>query len=251
MASSWPLPALLVWAASALLQRALLGWGAPPAAAWAMAASLGVAAALLTPSRARQLMLVSGHPLATLLAGQSSALPAWAWLVPLALLALAYPLRTWRDAPLFPTPADALRGLAQQVSLPPGARVLDAGCGLGHGLRALRREYPQAQLSGIEWSAPLAWLARLRAQRWGLHARIRRGDMWAAAWSQADLVYVFQRPESMARVWAKARAELAPGSTLVSLAFEVPGVAADAVLPGHEAAGSLGCALLVWVYRLR
>ena len=41
---------------------------------------------------------------------------------------------------------------------PPGAHVLDAGCGLGHGLQALRRAYPQAQLHGMEWSWPLRLL---------------------------------------------------------------------------------------------
>jgi Asp-tRNA(Asn)/Glu-tRNA(Gln) amidotransferase A subunit family amidase len=48
----------------------------------------------------------------------------------MALLLAAYPLRTWRDAPLFPTPVDALDGLAAQLPLVAGARVLDAGCGL-------------------------------------------------------------------------------------------------------------------------
>ena len=71
---------------------------------------------------------------------------------------------------MFPTPAGAL-GLARLVPLPPEARVLDAGCGLGDGLRELHREYPQTQLAGVEWSWPLrlacAWRCRFRAH----HAR--------------------------------------------------------------------------------
>jgi len=45
--------------------------------------------------------------------------------------------------------------------------------------------------------------------------------MWSADWSVYDLVYVFQRPESMERVIAKASRELRPGAWLASLEFEV------------------------------
>ena len=51
--------------------------------------------------------------------------------------------------------------------------------------------------------------------------------MWARSWAGVDLVYLFQRPESMARAWDKARAELAPGAWLVSLEFDIPGRPAD------------------------
>ncbi|MGE5331900.1 MAG: class I SAM-dependent methyltransferase, partial [Nitrospirota bacterium] len=131
-----------------------------------------------------------------------------------------------------------LQGLAAQVPLAPGARVLDAGCGLGDGLRALRRAYPQARLEGVEWSWPLRFLCALRCP-W---AQVRRGDMWRTDWSSYQLVYLFQRPESMARAAAKAQAEMASGSWLVSLEFAVPGVLPQAQLrlPGDR---------VVWIYR--
>ena len=153
-------------------------------------------------------------------------MPAWGWLLPLALLALVYPLNAWRDAPLFPTPTGALQGLAQLAPLAAGARVLDAGCGLGDGLRELKREYPRAALDGLEWSWPLRFACAWRCR----DARVRRGDIWAADWSGYELVYVFQRPESMARAAEKATRELRPGAWLASLEFDVPGLAATKVL---------------------
>ena len=54
-------------------------------------------------------------------------------------------------------------------------------------------------------------------------AQVHWGDMWRADWSGYQLVYLFQRPESMARAAAKAQAEMAPGAWLVSLEFAVPG----------------------------
>lgn len=233
----WPLPAVLAWgmawAIFVLLERALpVGW------ALLLACTLPVAMSPLAASWWRRGLLAAGFPLALLLSGAAS-VPGWVWLAPLALLLLVYPLGAWRDAPLFPTPHGALADLGGAAPLPEGARVLDAGCGLGDGLIALRHAYPQAQLEGLERSGLLSMLCALRCP-W---ARVRRGDIWTADWSGYSLVYLFQRPESMERALAKARSEMPPGAWLVSLEFAVPGAQADATL-------SLEAGRKVWLYRI-
>ncbi|PXW97161.1 hypothetical protein C7444_105261 [Sphaerotilus hippei] len=235
----WPLPALLVWALAWTSTVLLVRQGLAPGAALLAGALLAGALALKAGSRWRRLITATGFPVSALLSGWGGTLPAWLWLVPLGLLALAYPLRAWSDAPMFPTGRGALDALPSVVPLPAGASVLDAGCGLGHGLQALHRCWPQAVLHGIEWSRPLARLARWRCRG----ARITAGDMWSASWSAHDLVYLFQRPESMSRAWAKARGEMRPGSWLISLEFAVPDQAPSAVLdvPGQRR---------IWVYRV-
>lgn len=220
----WPLPALAAWAACWALWGALSAAGASAWLAALGAAVAGLGCAWHAGSRMRALVIAAGFPLSLLGAG-AAALPAWAWLAPLALLWLLYPRRAWRDAPLFPTPRGALDGLAAALPLPAAARVLDAGCGLGHGLRALQRAYPQARLEGVEWSWPLALLARARCRR----VKVRRGDLWASDWADFDLVYLFQRPETMARAWAKASAEMDRGAWLASLEFPIDGVRAQRV----------------------
>ena len=245
----WPAPALATWLAAWALWWAL-SWALKPAASvlgwpamvpWVLATASGALLALMPrlASGWRRCFMAAGFPVSAALGGAAAGVPAWAWLLPLALLLAAYPLRAWRDAPLFPTPVDALRGLADAVPLPPGARVLDAGCGLGHGLAALRATWPQARLEGVEWSWPLRLASALRCP-W---ARVRQGDMWAADWSGNAVVYLFQRPESMARAWAKVQAELAPGAWLVSLDFVVPDVEPTLALrrPGAQP---------VWAYRV-
>lgn len=231
----WPLPALAAWLLAWGGFGALRAAGVPAAAAFALALALGAAAALAAQGRWRRLIAAGGFPLSALALGAAGGVPTWAWGAALLPLALAYPLRAWRDAPFFPTPSQALDGLAQALPLPPGARVLDAGCGLGHGLAALRRQWPAAELHGTEWSRPLAWAAR----RWRRDARVQRGDMWAQPWGGFDLVYLFQRPESMARAWDKACLE-APGAWLASLEFPVPGVAPAARVGSRP----------VWIYRI-
>jgi len=234
----WPLPALLAWAGAWALFVGLIGWGWLAWVALTVACTLGVALSVLAPTWWRRAIIGLGFPLSLALSGAVT-LPAWAWLLPLALLLLIYPLNAWRDAPLFPTPAHALRDLAAQAPLPTGARVLDAGCGLGDGLQALREAYPQAQLHGLEWSWPLRALCALRCP-W---ARIRQGDIWRADWRPYALVYLFQRPESMQRAVDKARLELPPGSWLVSLEFEARALVPQAVLRCADGRP-------VWLYRM-
>ena len=180
----WPLPALAAWAAAWALFVALRAADVSPSLAMCAGTCLGLGLGGFGTTRMRKAVIAAGFPLSLLASGVAVALPAWAWLLPLALLLGLYPRHAWRDAPLFPTPAGALDALTLALPLPPGARVLDAGCGLGHGLRALRR-----------------------------------ADLWAGSWADYDLVYLFQRPESMARALDKARLEMRTGSWLASLEF--------------------------------
>lgn len=236
----WPAPALLVWLLGWLvfvLSQPLIG-GLP---ALLLACSLGVVLSVCAERWWRRLMIAAGFPLSlalTLSISGVAMVPTWAWLLVVAVLLLVYPLNAWRDAPLFPTPALALRELPRHAPLAPGASVLDAGCGLGHGLVALRAAYPHARLHGVEWSWLLRWACALRCP-W---AHIRRGDLWRGDWRDVDLVYLFQRPESMARATDKAIAELRAGAWLVSLAFEAEALQATAVIRGDNGHP-------VWLYR--
>jgi SAM-dependent methyltransferase len=237
----WPLPAVLTWAVVWVLFKQLVEQGVATDVALAGATALGLAFSLWGNSWWRRLLIAGGFPLSAALTFPAlglAAVPAWAWLVPLLLLLLVYPLNAWRDAPLFPTPGQALDNLALYAPLPDGARVLDAGCGLGHGLAALRRAYPRAVLHGLEWSWPLRGLSAVRCP-W---AQIRQGDIWKADWSGYDMVYLFQRPESMARAANKAFAELRPGAWLVSLEFQARTlkVRAQFSTPGGK---------MVWLYQ--
>ncbi len=217
---TWPLPALLAWGLAWLIFTGLTSLGV--AAGLAFAGAAGIGALLAAPLGVagttpwRRVFIVAGFPLSLLASGMAATVPAWAWLLPLALLLLLYPISSWRDAPLFPTPAGGLRGLAAVAPLPTPGAIVDAGCGLGDGLRELHREYPTARLDGLEWSWPLrvacAWRCRF--------ARVRRADIWAADWAVYDMVYLFQRPESMPRASEKAARELRPGAWMASLEFE-------------------------------
>jgi hypothetical protein len=152
---------------------------------------------------------------------------------------LIYPKRAWKDAPLFPTPRRALRLLPDHITLLADAKVLDAGSGMGDGLIALRDAFPRAQLHGLEMSWPLRLLSALRCP----FARIRQGDIWQADWRDFELVYMFQRPETMPRAVEKAQAELSPGAWLVSLEFEAREIEPFAVVESPDGRP-------VWLYQM-
>ena len=235
----WPLPALLGWALSWAVFEVMRSADAPTTIALAAGVATGAACSLAAGTRSRRAIVALGFPLSVFASGIAAALPGWAWLLPLVLLALVYPVHAWRDAPLFPTPTGALDGLAALVPLPPRSRLLDAGCGLGAGLRELHRAYPDAAINGIEWSGLLrlacAWRCRF--------AQVRRGDIWAADWSGFEMVYLFQRPESMARAASKAMNELRPGAWLASLEFEATTLVPTKILECPDGRR-------VWLYRM-
>ena len=227
----WPLPALGAWGVAWLSFALAASEGVPAEVAVLLALWMPLWLAWCCPSPLRRVLLMGGFPLALWLQGQVS-LPAMLWLAPLALLLLLYPMRAWRDAPLFPTGVHALKGLSQQLGVEGSVSILDAGSGLGHGLRALRVEWPQARLNGVEHSAVLALLSRL----WCRDAQVEQGDMWRCDWAPHDIVYLFQRPESMPRAWDKACKQMRPGSWLVSLEFALPSAPPDVLLlkPGER-----------------
>ena len=254
-ALTWPVPAVLTWLAAWALARGLQSAGAPGWASLLLPTALGACAALwpaVATTAWRRVFVAAGFPLSVLAlglthgggaTGQGGGL-AWWWLAPLAVLALAYPRRAWRDAPVFPTPRGALRELARHVKLPAGARVLDAGCGMGDGLIELHRALPEARLEGVEWSALWRAVSAWRCP-W---ATVRRGDMWADDWAAYDLVYLFQRPETMPRAMAKARREMRAGSWLISLEFEARDAEGQAWQP--SARWVLEGERPVWAYRV-
>jgi len=235
----WPGPALLAWSGSWALMWALRGVNVSPWMAVTASVTASAVCSVFGQTMWRRGWIALGFPLSLVTCGAAGALPGWAWLLPLGVLLGLYPLNAWRDAPVFPTPEGALAGLGVEVPLHDMARVLDAGCGLGDGLRELRREYPRVRLDGLEWS----WLLRLVCGWRCRYAKVRRGDMWATDWRDYELVYLFQRPESMGRAAVKAREQLRPGAWLASLEFPIPDLVATQQLACRDGR-------IVWLYQM-
>ncbi|WP_236657981.1 class I SAM-dependent methyltransferase [Limnohabitans sp. TS-CS-82] len=236
---TWPVPALLAWGSSWLIFKALQTVGLSETIALVTATFWGGFLSKFGSTTMRKALIVLGFPLSMLVSSSTLHMPPLAWLMLLGLIVLVYPRKAWRDAPLFPTPKKALKHLPDHITLLGGARILDAGSGMGDGLIALRDAYPRADLNGLEMSWPLRILSAMRCS----FARIRQGDIWLADWRSYDLVYLFQRPESMPRAVEKAEAEMRRGAWLVSLEFEARELVPHAVVYGADGRP-------VWMYQV-
>ncbi|MCW5623938.1 MAG: class I SAM-dependent methyltransferase [Burkholderiales bacterium] len=132
--------------------------------------------------------------------------------------------------PLFLSNAETCAALVDLLPTDRPFRFLDIGCGIGTVLRALPSHRPNGSFEGVE-IAPVPYLiARWRAAISG-RFHVSRRDLWTEDLSRYDVVYAFLSPVPMADLWNKARAEMRPGTLLISNTFPVDGVPADRILP--------------------
>ncbi len=165
-------------------------------------------------------------PAALTLALDAGDLPAWPFGVAFVALYLFFSNTARERVPLYLSnkrTADALLSLMRQRG---GTRFIDLGSGLGGVVRALDGEGRVAR--GVE-TAPMVWLLSAVLSRLTGRGRILRQDIWSTGLAQEDLVYAFLSTEPMPALYEKAKAEMKPGSLLVSNSFPVPGVEPDEV----------------------
>lgn len=156
-------------------------------------------------------------------------LPPWFSFAAFVFLLLTYWSIARTRVPLYVCGPAVWRMVSGQ--LPPGAfRFLDVGSGLGGLVLHLAAHHPSGRCAGVE-IAPLPWLvSRLRAWRAlgrGVRCTFLRGDYLRLDLAQEDVIFSFLSPVAMPVLWQKARAEMRPGTLLLSLEFPVPGVVPD------------------------
>lgn len=111
--------------------------------------------------------------------------------------------------------------------------LLDIGCGEGRLLSRLARAHPERNYVGIE-SAPVLYLLAYWRCRKLANCQIKYGDFWKISWEPYDVVFAFLSPEPMLWVWRKAERDMHENSALLSLAFSVPGIEEDDILPAQQ-----------------
>lgn len=148
--------------------------------------------------------------------------PGWFLLAFMALL-LVYRGAVSGQVPLYlsngPT-VDALQALLAERQ---ASSFLDLGAGIGSTVAPLARRLPDTQFTGIE-NAPLTWLLGWLRSRGRKNLDWCWGNLWDARLGEHDVVYAFLSPVPMAELWLKARAEMRPGTLLVSNSFPIPDV---------------------------
>ncbi len=110
-------------------------------------------------------------------------------------------------------------------------RIIDLGCGFGKSAWALAKAFPDAEVIGVDLSAPCLAMAAARAQAMGLaNMRFVQANVAAAGLEAggADLVtstmLIHELPiDVLAAVYGESRRMLAPGGALRFLDFQLTG----------------------------
>lgn len=134
--------------------------------------------------------------------------------------------------------------LIADLAPPPGARVLEIGCGTGRNMIVAARRYPQARFFGLDISEQMLSTARESVRRAGLEARITlaQGDatafdaqalFGAAAFERVFFSYSLSMIPDWRGALAQGAAATAPGGALQVVDFGrqegLPGVAKAAL----------------------
>jgi len=137
------------------------------------------------------------------------------------LITTGWALPVTRGALFIPTPSIRVKTFLDAIPMSSQNLLVDLGCGDGRVLRAARKRYGVRTL-GFEIN-PFAYFT---AKLWSLRVKgikIRWRDFWKEDLSDANVVFCYLFPDVMKRLAEKLKAELHPGTWVVSCNFPIPG----------------------------
>lgn len=152
--------------------------------------------------------------------------------------------RPWFEQRLGPTLAGV--AVVDDVLSRPGARIVDVGCGFGWSTLALARQYPDAELHGVDVDRPSVAAARAAATAAGLDDRVtfHLGDAAELALAEPfDAAFAFESVHDMPRpveVLDAVRRAMHPDGVVVVMdeavgdEFTAPADEIDRVMYGYS-----------------
>jgi SAM-dependent methyltransferase len=134
-----------------------------------------------------------------------------------------------KDVVWVPTPEILVEAMLDLAEVTPADVVVDLGSGDGRNVIAAARRGARAR--GVEYNPEMVELSRRRAAEAGVAGRAEfvEGDMFAADFSDADVLALFLLPSNLLRLRPKFLA-LAPGTRIVSNTFTIQDWDADETL---------------------
>jgi cyclopropane fatty-acyl-phospholipid synthase-like methyltransferase len=138
------------------------------------------------------------------------------------ILIVTYFLGIFRGAPFVPTQADALERMIRSARIKPGEKLADLGSGDGRIVIAAGKAGAEAH--GFEINPLLVWYSRRQIKKAGLSGRafIHWKSFWRQDFSEFQIITIFGITSIMKDLEQKLKAELAPGSRVVSNIFRFP-----------------------------
>ncbi len=143
------------------------------------------------------------------------------------------------QVPFFPSRPIVWQQVAKLIPQDKPVRLIDIGSGLGDMAMHIAKFRPDGHVEGIE-IAPLPWMiSYVRAKIHRSSAWFKLGDYRALDFANYDVIFAYLSPVAMLALWAKAQQEMLSGSMLISLEFDIPGVAPSLCIEGDGHSPSL------------
>jgi SAM-dependent methyltransferase len=128
------------------------------------------------------------------------------------------------QVPYYPSGQGACDIVTKLIDHEKQLKILEIGSGLGGFSIQLAKIHPKSTYMGIE-IAPLPFLISLiRSKYQGSKVRFKLGNYEKVDFAHFDLVFAYLSPAAMPKLYEQCKAQMKPGSILVSHEFNVPGV---------------------------
>lgn len=138
------------------------------------------------------------------------------------------------QVPFYPSGQATWDAVAALLPADQPLHVIDIGSGLGGAVLYLSRLRPDSRFVGIEL-APLPWLvSQVRALLGRSRGAFVRGDYTRLDFRDYDAIFAYLSPAAMTALWQKARAEMRPGTLLLSYEFIIEDMQPDVVVHPKE-----------------
>jgi len=125
-----------------------------------------------------------------------------------------------RGAPFVPTPIDAVEAMVNAADLKDGQKIYDIGCGDGR-IVYLASKAKNLKAVGLELSPFVYLLARIRKLFWRSKAKILLKNFKYTDLSDADVIFCYLLPETLAHLRTKLDKELKKGTKIISYSFQI------------------------------
>jgi len=125
-------------------------------------------------------------------------------------------------APFISTRSRVIQKIINELKIKEDATVYELGCGRAGFLRALRKKYPQAKLTGIEYSFLPYLLGQIQNSFTGSKLKIIKKNFLKVDLSQADVIYCYLNEKTMKSLEGKFKNECKGDTIIISYLFSLP-----------------------------
>ncbi len=133
-------------------------------------------------------------------------------------------------APFISTNRKIIGRILDEIKLENNANVVELGCGKAPFLLSMRKKYPNAILTGVEYSFFPYLLGQIQNSFYRAKMKLLKTNYFKVNLSDADLVYCYLNVKSMKDLEPKFVSELKDGAQIISNSFTVPNMEPEKVI---------------------